>query len=124
MAAAASGTGLQIWTLAYLPNAPQANTYDFTVNARAACNSFLSGFDCSRNFLDFYFQVNTFPLQGLSLSLPCKRGPQPVLVIALNIILTIPSLFKVGMHQNLWQGASLLCLPIGSCSYLEPNSSL
>ncbi len=60
-----SGTGLQIWTLAYLSTAPQANTYDLTVGARSTCNPYLSADDCSRNLVDMYYTVNSFPLTAV-----------------------------------------------------------
>jgi hypothetical protein len=65
MAAGDNGSGLQIWTLAYLPNALQANTYELTVAARSACNPYLSGDDCSQNLIDMYYTVSIsccFPL--------------------------------------------------------------
>ena len=61
MAPADDGSGLQIWTLTYLPNAPQANTYEFTIAARSTCNQYLSASDCSRNFVDIYYIVSCKP---------------------------------------------------------------
>ena len=51
LVAAPDTTGLQIWTLTYLP----ANgTYNIQNSARAACGTYLSGTDCTANLVNLY----------------------------------------------------------------------
>lgn len=49
-----------VWTLTYLVNAPNANTYDVEATARTgSCNDFLSSQGCPGGVIDLYYQASS-----------------------------------------------------------------
>ena len=55
-----------LWSLTYLPNATQPNTYSvLSIDRTGSCNNILSVIDCSGNYVDMFFTVS--PAQCLAL---------------------------------------------------------
>jgi hypothetical protein len=47
-----------VWTLAYVPNAPNNNTYEVEATSRVgSCNPYLSGQGCPGGVIDLYYEV-------------------------------------------------------------------
>ena len=48
-----------VWTLTYVTNAPNANTYDVEATARTgSCNDFLSSQGCPGGVIDLYYEAS------------------------------------------------------------------